>query len=66
MRQSQFHSYWEICITMYLHFGHIYSEMGKETSSYVEILSFIVINLFTQKRNETIQKTIYKTIYKNK
>ena len=30
MSQSQFHSYWEICMTMYLHFGHIYSEMGKE------------------------------------
>ena len=30
MSQSQFHSYWEICIIMYLHFGHIYSEMEKE------------------------------------
>ena len=30
------------------------------------MLSFIVINLFTPKRNETVKKTIYKTIYKNK
>ena len=38
---------------MYLHFGCIYSEMGKETSSHLEIISFI----YKQKKEWNEMKT---------